>query len=195
MAHQDMLSKAPDFVELYSDVLDPATCSDIIARFEADDRKRPSWSHRSKAPKSRSGMMLSLPEYEDWQDVVEKVGQAVMLRVQDYAKRYPAFGMVLNSGPCKLTHPLLERIEPGQGFDWHIDGSKAGSEKRVLSTILYLATIDDGGETEFAYQGKAVRPAAGMLVIFPPFWTHLHRGATPARGLKYNLTSFVVLAG
>ena len=133
MVHQDMLPKVPDFIELYSDVLDRGTCSDIIARFEADDRKRPSWSHRSAAPKSRSGMMLSLPEYDDWQDVVEKVGQAVMLRVQDYAKRYPAFGMVLNSGPCKLTHPLLERIEPGQGFDWHIDGSKAGSLDDTLS--------------------------------------------------------------
>ncbi len=188
-----MPSSAPDFVEIYPGVIDAVTCRDIITRFEADDRKRPSWSRLSDTPKIRTGMMLSLPDHEDWQDVVDKVGQAVMLRVQDYAKRYPAFGMVLKSGNCKLTHPLLERIEPGQGFDWHIDGSRPGSAHRVLSTILYLATIDEGGETQFAYQGKAVRPAAGMLVIFPPFWTHLHRGATPAKDSKYNLTSFVVL--
>lgn len=193
MASQDIPPRAPDFVEIYSDVLDSATCRDIITRFEADDRKQPSWSRQSKTPKHRTGMMLSLPDHEDWQDVVDKVGQLVMRRVQDYAERYPALKLSLNSARCKLTHPLLERIEPGQGFDWHIDGSTAGSEKRVLSTILYLATVDEGGETQFAYQGKAVRPAAGMLVIFPPFWTHLHRGATPARGRKYNLTSFVVL--
>ncbi|WP_282604883.1 2OG-Fe(II) oxygenase [Pelagibius sp. Alg239-R121] len=193
MSSQDLPPRAPDFVEIYNDVIDGATCRNIIERFENDDRKQPSWSQKSKAPKDRTGMMLCLPDHDDWQDVVDQVGRAVMLRVHDYAKRYPAFGMVLNSGQCKLTHPLLERIEPGQGFDWHIDGNKPGTENRVLSTILYLATIDQGGETQFAYQGKAVRPAAGMLVIFPPFWTHLHRGATPAEGQKYNLTSFVIL--
>ncbi len=193
MSNQEQPPQAPDFVEVYRDVIDQTTCREIIERFEKDERKRPSWGQFSDQPKNRSGMMLCLPEHEDWQDVVDKVGNAVMSRVHDYARRYPSFATVLKSGRCKLTHPLLERIEPGQGFDWHIDGSKPGIENRVLSTILYLATIDDGGETQFAYQGKAVRPAAGMLVIFPPFWTHLHRGATPLQGLKYNLTSFVVL--
>jgi predicted 2-oxoglutarate/Fe(II)-dependent dioxygenase YbiX len=195
MADLNVPPRAPDFVEVFRDVIDHATCRDIIDRFENDDRKKPSWSQRSGNPSDRSGMMLRIPEYPDWQDVVDRVGNAVMQRVQQYARHYPAFGMVLASGQCKLTHPLLERIDPGQGFDWHIDGNKPGIENRILSTILYLADIDEGGETEFAYQGKAVKPTAGMLVLFPPFWTHLHRGATPSEGRKYNLTSFVVLAG
>jgi hypothetical protein len=38
-----------------------------------------------------------------------------------------------------------------------------------------------------------VKPRAGLLLLFPPFWTHLHRGASPVSAVKYNITNFVVL--
>ena len=31
------------------------------------------------------------------------------------------------------------------------------------------------------------------MLIFPPFWTHLHRGAPPVSEVKYNLTNYLVL--
>ena len=67
-----------------------------------------------------------------------------------------------------------------------------GTERRVLATILYLTDIEDGGATQFAYQNASVQPAAGALVIFPPFWTHLHRGETPRAGIKYKRHQFPV---
>lgn len=51
-----------------------------------------------------------------------------------------------------------------------------------------------GGETQFRYQEVTVAPRAGKLILFPPFWTHEHRGVTLQRGVKYLATTWVVFA-
>jgi len=69
-------------------------------------------------------------------------------------------------------------------------------EERIhhyAETLLYLADIPIGGQTQFAFQMSEVQPQAGSLVLFPPYWTHLHRGVTPEQGTKYNITNFVIL--
>lgn len=58
---------------------------------------------------------------------------------------------------------------------------------------FYLRDIAEGGETEFPFQLQHVKPKAGLLLLFPPFWTHLHRGVSPVSAVKYNITNFVVL--
>ncbi len=34
------------------------------------------------------------------------------------------------------------------------------------------------------------QPRAGSLLLFPPYWTHVHRGAPIRSGAKYIMTSF-----
>ncbi len=51
-----------------------------------------------------------------------------------------------------------------------------------------------GGETEFQHQAVKITPEAGKLVLFPPFWTHLHRGKTLQSGIKYIATTWVGFA-
>jgi predicted 2-oxoglutarate/Fe(II)-dependent dioxygenase YbiX len=55
---------------------------------------------------------------------------------------------------------------------WHSDGMR----DRIMTFILYLNDIEEGGETEFLYQKKRIKPKAGTLVIFPASYTHTHRG-------------------
>jgi hypothetical protein len=40
----------------------------------------------------------------------------------------------------------------------------------------------------------AVTPREGKLILFPPFWTHEHRGVTLEAGVKYIATTWVVFA-
>jgi len=51
-----------------------------------------------------------------------------------------------------------------------------------------------GGETEFLFQDVKITPREGKLVLFPPFWTHEHRGATLQTGEKYLATTWLVFA-
>jgi hypothetical protein len=62
---------------------------------------------------------------------------------------------------------------------------------RKLVTMLYLNTVEEGGETEFLYLHRRIQPVQGRLLIFPAGFTHTHRGNPPLRGEKYILTSWL----
>ena len=64
---------------------------------------------------------------------------------------------------------------------------------RALLYMYYLNDVEDGGETDFYYQNRSIRPKAGRMVIAPAYFTHTHRGRTPVSGDKYILTSWVLM--
>jgi len=81
-------------------------------------------------------------------------------------------------------------------FKWHKDRGlmKNSANHRYLSAILYLNDVDIGGETEFKYQNKIIKPLKGQLLIFPSDWTYLHRGRIPESNDKYICNNFFELS-
>lgn len=63
---------------------------------------------------------------------------------------------------------------------------------RVLLFMFYLNTVEDGGETEFFYQQRKLRPTAGQMVIAPAGFTHTHKGHVPLSNDKYIATSWIL---
>lgn len=63
---------------------------------------------------------------------------------------------------------------------------------RTLLFLIYLNDIEEGGETDFYYQEKSIRPKAGTMVIAPCGFTHTHRGNVPISSDKYVLTSWML---
>jgi hypothetical protein len=63
---------------------------------------------------------------------------------------------------------------------------------RVLLFMFYLNDVDRGGETEFLYQGRKLKPTMGQMVIAPAGFTHTHRGNVPESADKYILTSWIL---
>ncbi|NKB77601.1 MAG: 2OG-Fe(II) oxygenase [Gammaproteobacteria bacterium] len=89
----------------------------------------------------------------------------------------------------------MQRTNPGEFYHWHVDSGPGDFTKRQLVAIWYLNDAPSiGGETEFYFQQVSVKPTAGMLLLFPPFWTHLHRGKTVEQGHKYIATTWVCVA-
>ena len=175
------------FIQGYPNVLSQRTCDDIVARFEADPRKYPSRTATRQNPLIRSGTMLDIPRYDEWADVCSLVTQVTRRCLDDYVRRYPSLQFLARSENSVITPPIIERIEPGQGYGYHVDAGMGGTHDRILRDIA------EGGETEFPFQLRQVKPRAGLLLLFPPFWTHLHRGVSPVSTVKYNITNFVIL--
>ncbi len=63
---------------------------------------------------------------------------------------------------------------------------------RVLLVLIYLNDVEQGGETEFFYQDKIIKPKAGSMIIAPCGFTHTHRGNIPLSSDKHVLTSWVL---
>jgi|TARA_B100000959_G_scaffold73830_1_gene78472 thiol-disulfide isomerase/thioredoxin len=78
-------------------------------------------------------------------------------------------------------------------FKVHVDvvRSMGDSAKRFLVFVLYLNDVEQGGHTLFPKPNIWVKPRAGRLLVFPPFWTHPHAGLKPLSGPKYIMMSYL----
>jgi hypothetical protein len=82
----------------------------------------------------------------------------------------------------------------GEGYhDWHYEASSFYDAKRVLAWTIYLNDDYEGGELEFLYYARRMKPRAGDLVIFPGAFTHTHRGNMVLGGEKLVLTGWYEL--
>ena len=62
---------------------------------------------------------------------------------------------------------------------------------RVAAGVLYLNTIENGGETKFPILGRKVKAVMGRYVIFPPYYTHMHYGEIATSSDRYIVASHV----
>lgn len=90
----------------------------------------------------------------------------------------------------------LQKTSPGQGYHkWHQESSSQETANRNIAFMIYLNDVPDGGETEFLYIHKRIKPKAGRLLIWPAGFTHTHRGNPPLEGVKYILTGWLEYYG
>jgi hypothetical protein len=181
-----------DFITIYQ-ALPPALCADIVERFEADERKTPGRIYRQGAAAAqvddiKNSWDLEILNDERWGDLFRRLHGPVMTCLDHYLSRSP----VLQSFPLQGTGYKIQMYPRQQGwFHWHADSTAPNARSRVVSLILYLNDVLEGGQTEFMHQGIRVSPRAGQLLMFPAGWNHVHRGCVPESGDKYIVQTFV----
>tara|TARA_R100000951_G_scaffold44975_1_gene38337 strand:- start:1670 stop:2263 length:594 start_codon:yes stop_codon:yes gene_type:complete len=86
----------------------------------------------------------------------------------------------------------IQKTNVGEGFhEWHCEKASLNDRNRLLAFMVYLNDVEEGGETEFLYQHKRIKPEAGKLLMWPSQFTHTHRGNPPLSNVKYILTGWV----
>ena len=109
-----------------------------------------------------------------------------------YPKYSEKYSMLQDISPHSILDVVIQKTSPGQGYHmWHAEADDIGSRNRILAFNLYLNDVEEGGETEFLYQERRVKPKKNRLVIWPAYFTHLHRGNPPLSGDKYIITGWV----
>lgn len=176
------------FFGIYDAALSPEFCRTAIRRFEADPRKvvgkigdgSAGGSVRPEI-KSTTEIMLT-PDRPDWADVLLQAKKCLQGLLPRYLRSWQAAFPV----PLRSEDFRIARYQPGEHFNYHSDNI-GGSVTRVITAQWYLNDVAEGGETEFPWQGVAVQPREGRLMLAPVGWTYLHRGAPPRSGPKYIL--------
>jgi hypothetical protein len=168
-------------------------CNEMIRRFEEDTENQYQGRIGQLADKDQSikhSTDLVTSGKENWKDLDTELFRSLGHALQEFRETYPFF-----KGPFKDNGYAIQRTNPGEFYHWHIDGGSHEFSQRILVAVWYLNDVDGpGGETEFSYQQVNVKPQAGKLCLFPPFWTHEHRGVTLEKGVKYIATTWVVFA-
>ena len=168
-------------------------CNEMVRRFEeyADEQyagRIGQLVQQDRDTKRSTDLVVSGKSH--WKDIDRALFRSLGLAMQELRETFPYF-----KGAFKDVGYAIQRTDPGEFYHWHIDGGSHEFSQRQLVAVWYLNDVaGPGGETEFSFQGVRIRPEAGKLVLFPPFWTHEHRGVTLQAGVKYIATTWVVFA-
>jgi hypothetical protein len=101
------------------------------------------------------------------------------------------FAPLKESGPHGVWGNKVQKTGIGQGYHvWHYESGNRENCNRLLTHIVYLNDVEEGGETEMLYFHKRFKPKAGTMLIFPAAFTHTHRGNPPLSNEKYIITGW-----
>jgi len=185
--------KENSFIFEKKNALDAGFCQDVIRRFEENPQDQYQGRIGQQANEDNSikrSTDLVVSGKQHWHDVDRALFKSLGFAIREFRAQFPFF-----NGPFKDMGYGLQRTDAGEFYHWHIDGGSHDFSHRQLVAIWYLNDVEGpGGETEFLFQDVKVTPEAGKLVLFPPFWTHEHRGVTLQAGHKYIATTWVVFA-
>jgi hypothetical protein len=196
---------APDFIEVYPGLLDPAWCAQVCRRFDASPHVegRVGGGVHPELKRSRDLDISTRPE---WNDVSGVLMGAVLKGLLAYLRKYP----------YTIVAPLMLEFRPADGGPPRRLGAEdmaAMDDGGLLALVQHLLRpgninlqryrageggypyLNDGfaeGETEFLYQRRKVVPKTGSLLIAPTAFTHTHRGNRPEGGDKYIATSWIL---
>jgi len=166
---------------IYEDTIKKEICNDLINCYENTKEK----TIQDDAYRKMSEIYLNCEDKK-----LTDYALALHSILQKYKKKYK----YLNTGqePWGI-HPILkiQKYKPGESyFGWHAESTGfEKNNKRVLAFSTYLNDIENGGETEFFYQKQKIKPETGKTILFPPFWTHAHRGIV-TQETKYIVTGW-----
>lgn len=192
-----------NFVGVFKNAFSEDFCNDAIELFElakkngyTADRNNEGVSEHIKADNAlhafshlemQDGEELNSelidPQYSNffkvfWEDIYPK-----------YVEKYSILGV---ADPHRIWFNKIQKTLPAEGYHiWHYENSTRSMCTRILTYILYLNDIEEGGETELLYQSMRFKPEAGTLLLFPAGFTHTHRGNPPLSGEKYIMTGWV----
>lgn len=186
--------KPGSFIYEVARALPADVCREAIRRFE--ERTDQQYEGRigmeaEAAPAVKRSTDLAISGREDWRDIDQAFARQLASVVRAFGAEFPFFA----ANAFKDMGYNLQRTLPGEFYHWHVDAGPGEFRDRQLVAIWYLNDVPGpGGETEFALQDVKVKPEEGKLALFPPFWTHVHRGVTLEQGVKYIATTWVCFA-
>ena len=184
---------AADCIFHVKELLAQALCHTIIETYQRDPRRHPGYTVGSRGERKsyddvKISTDLGIEKEGVWTAIHDEVHLAVSHVVLSIAAQFPS----LQVWPLRCSGYKIQHYKKNEGhFQWHFDALGPGAWDRQLAVVIYLNSVEAGGETCFYRQNLKVKPVAGDAVLFPTFWTHMHCGEVPRSEDKYIISSFV----
>lgn len=189
-------ARIEDFIGIYDDALDTNSCNAVINYFE-DLRQynlvvnQDQYTSRATVRKDESVFLMhpdviTLPKGSP---IVIPFVDSLWQCYEHYCKEFEVLKTAAKHGFYMIR---IQRTNVGGGFhNWHFENTGCETSNRIVTFMMFLNDVDEGGETEFLYLHKRIKPKAGTLLIWPSTYSHTHRGNPPLSGTKYILTGWL----
>lgn len=186
-----------DFIGVYKNLIPSEICNALIEEFERYKSLNTVYAgstHGGVKKDIKSSIDANfMSNMTTAKYVSEHVFPLMQKAYDDYIKTYP----ILDSGVCPHEQNgfQVQKYEgiTGGYHTFHIEAGSKETCDRVVTWMIYLNDIEEGGETEFLYQKTRVKPTEGTLLFFPCNYTHPHRGnPTLGNETKYVATGWLI---
>jgi prolyl 4-hydroxylase len=181
----------PHYVRVYDNHLDPDLCRRMIASFDALARFQVVNGRGVRRGLEDSAWIeLNVSRLAD-----QAFAMDFRLRIDAAFDRYNndvGLAIPLPRAP-KHSDLTLKKYQCSgtDRFQLHFDSIYSVSN-RYLVLLWYLNDVAEGGETCFPQLQLSIKPAAGRLLMFPPYWMYQHEGVPPRSGDKFILSTYML---
>jgi len=186
-----------NFIGIYDGVFSDKFCDDLVAHYEWCKANNKTYGRDCvESLKKDDALNINPTNFNEIAFTQENAGGYLSefndkfwnVCYKEYLNQYSVLASYANH---TIYTYKIQRTDPAGGYHiWHCEDMTTAFSRRIGVYILYLNDVEEGGETEFLYLSKRVRPKKGRLVIFPPNYPWAHRGNPPLSGVKYIMTGW-----
>lgn len=175
--------------------LTPVQCNEIIDWFEGNPGEQQPGRIGSQALNTGSKVSTDIPRWFHLREMPETtIEKCLEEGGAEYGRKRPHVFRAI----AKLTIDnsyVLQRYRPEEGYyALHCEVGSPANMMRVLAWMIYLNDVPDGG-THFSEQEYDCEARQGRLVMWPAYFTHMHRGIVSKTTTKYIATGWVIWDG
>ena len=174
-----------DFIAVYDDVYTEDQCKELISHIDKLEDNSILINEAEKTDGNIAHFTLNMAHEYDlpaWSWVGANINDNMQKCVNHYLKEFKPLG----NNRFLINDFKIKKIPEGCGFHyWHFEDNNIKNANRYFVIQIYLNEEFEGGETEYLYFNKRIKPKRGRLIIFPCAFTHTHRGNPPIGGTKY----------
>jgi len=193
----------PDFIEIYDNAVSSDNCKEIIKWFETEF---PHSKRRGTVMFEDGTGRIDTRCKTDWEIDPYKtilsnntfydkiIIDALDKGTRSYRESYPCVDIIDPWNVCDVYN--IQKYDPGDGYHaLHCESCNAATVQRVMAWMIYLNTVTDEGGTYFSAYDKTLEAKEGRLVIWPAYFTHLHKGVVSKTQTKYIATGWFTYVG
>jgi len=190
------IAPCAEFMFYVKELISKDLCARILDNYHADSRKRRGHTvggggRKQVQDEIKLSTDLEIARGGAWTATFNELNLAVNNALLTVVGSVPS----LQIWPLQWTGYKIQHYKRNEGyFKWHFDALGPGTWERQMAMIIYLNSVQEGGETSFRLQNLKVKPVAGDALFFPTFWTHTHCGEIPRSEDKFIISSFISFA-
>ena len=178
----------PSFIEIYDNALSKESCKFLIDTFDGCGAATPGGTIHGVNVEHKKCLQLD-GDLQSADIIGGIVRNSLCKYLVKYEKKFKSIQFCL-SWKYHRRYNIQKYDGEEDGYKvWHCEHDPSPLPSlRILAWMYYLNDAQSG--TEFMHY-PTIRGKMGRLVMWPAFWTHLHRGELPNKGLKYIMTGWV----
>ena len=175
-------------------VIKPEICDELINYFTKNKHKASPgcmWDTTVQKRVVKKHLKDSLDLVVNPSETIEPIKKYRLALQECFDKHSMRYNQLTGFSPITINEPINIQYYPvGGGFKtYHCERKHPSKADRVMVFMTYLNDVDDGG-TKFEYLNIETPAVKGLTLLWPPEWTHSHKGVVSKTKEKYIITGW-----